>query len=762
MSTSNPTNPLLVESNHAGYEKTDTSSNKKKIIIGSIIFIVIVVVVLVIVFVALEDDDEPLTRDNKFYEERFLQIPSNDTCYAYSQQFANKAHVAGMSQTLTIGFLFGEIMQELGYDAIYDPIQNAVLDHYNSSQLFINNEEIDLTQEAIPDQPETNVSFRKRSWIAYSASGDHTAPLLYVNNGNEQDYEYLINNLSIDLNNNGVGYIGLAKRGSRPDQALQAGLYGLKGLILFENNYRDDESVRYPNGPQMPNFGFRVDGRIRFGTGCTGNPDENRLEDKCGLDPSGYEDLFPAIKYNLSMIMISPNTAIDLFERMNNLAVDSQCDAIIDNSNWQVNLPINACIGATDQIMANMITENDMHLNDTITNVYGYFEGEEYPDEIVMLGAHRDAWGMGACDDISGTVTILEIARALSVLRDRYGWKPKRSLMFGSWDGEEWGLYGSTDFCENNEWSDKVVAYFNFDMTVVGGSLNIQGNPLLRKLLLESAQQIKYPYTNDIQQNNKDNSTNFTLYDTWWNFTHDTLNNLPLTGCSSDFCAFEYYSGIATLGAGFTSGANSYTYHTFYDLNGWLDIVDPKWDFAKTIAAYGGLMMLKFSQQDLIPFDIPRVAVKITEWTENDLPNHLSPDDPDCQTIFNNYIGDLEDEASNFQDASDIFNEYYERILDIINGNSNDDNGDDIEEDIVKINEILIGIMKRLTLEYPNGVPSNIWWKQLLWGNGKRFPYIWDVIDNNCNDVNMSNAFSITTNAIREAADLLRSCCDNV
>eukprot|EP00483_Globobulimina_turgida_P013687 UN13713 len=183
-------------------------------------------------------------------------------------------------------------------------------------------------------------------------------------------------------------------------------------------------------------------------------------------------------------------------------------------------------------------------------------------------------------------------------------------------------------------------------MTVVGGSLTIQGNPLLRKFLIESAQQINYPYGTDIEQNNKDNSTNFTLFDTWWNFDVNASNNLPLTGCSSDFCAFEYYSGIATLGAGFTAGANSYTYHTFYDLNGWLDIVDPKWDFAKAIAAYGGLMMLKFAQQDLIPFDIPRIAIKINEWTATDLPNHVS--DPNCSVLFDNYIGSLNEVAQYF------------------------------------------------------------------------------------------------------------------
>ena len=88
-------------------------------------------------------------------------------------------------------------------------------------------------------------------------------------------------------------------------------------------------------------------------------------------------------------------------------------------------------------------------------------------------------------------------------------------------------------------------------MTVVGGSLTIQANPLLRELMLESAQQVAYPYPEDVDQNNAgDNSTNFTILDSWWNFDDGAANNVPLVGGSSDFCAFEYFSGIASLGAG--------------------------------------------------------------------------------------------------------------------------------------------------------------------------------------------------------------------
>ena len=111
------------------------------------------------------------------------------------------------------------------------------------------------------------------------------------------------------------------------------------------------------------------------------------------------------------MIAVSPNTALEIFERMQEES-GYACNSTLP-SDWSSTLPIDECLGGTDEVTAELVTSNELHFNDTVQNVYGYLEGEEYPDEIVMIGAHRDAWGMGACDDISGTVTVLEIARSL-------------------------------------------------------------------------------------------------------------------------------------------------------------------------------------------------------------------------------------------------------------------------------------------------------------------------------------------------------------
>ena len=276
---------MLVESAHpTPNSESDKNSNRKRNMIIIVFLLLVIVAAVIIVIVVLgtnsEDDSSSPMESNEFYEEvslyiyfhlyhlyylhhtssftmltlqQFLEIPSNDSCYEYSVHFASKPHVAGMDQTGELGRMFGEIMNDLGYEAFYHDINNAVLDHYNSSSLSINNQSIELGQEAIPGQNETFTDFRNRAWIAYSASGDHTAPLLYVNRGDDEDYKNLSDIYGIDFNNSGVGYIGLAKRWSRPAQAYWAGQFGLKGLILFEDFYEENASLRYPYTAEMPN-----------------------------------------------------------------------------------------------------------------------------------------------------------------------------------------------------------------------------------------------------------------------------------------------------------------------------------------------------------------------------------------------------------------------------------------------------------------------------------------------------------------------------
>jgi len=741
-----------------------------------VILTLAVILIIVLVFTlgvsggSSHNDSSSVTdsESRAFFEAKFQSIPSNDSCYAYSKQFASKPHVAGTHQTRVLGQMFGEIMEELGYEVFFDDIEDAVLDHYNSSSLSVNNRPIDLAQAAIPGQNETSTAFRSKSGIAYTPSGDVTASLLYLNYGKYDDYERLQNEYGIDFNDT-AGYIAVVRRYWPTLQAFYAAQFNIRGVIVFDDFFVENASAQYPNTPTLPNFAHRMDGRASNSRPCPGTPDVTRLEEQCGLNFSDSEAaekyLFPAIYYDIPMMAVSPNVAIELFTAMKEEGDDDfNCTV---PSEWETALPIDECIGGTDDVTAQMVTVNELHYDDTIQNVYGYLEGEEYPEEIVMIGAHRDAWGMGACDDISGTVTVLEIARSLSVLRTEFGWRPKRSLMFGSWDGEEWGLYGSVAFNEHdNEWRHRVVSYLNFDMTVVGGGLSLKGNPLYRELLLDTAKAIPYPYQQWTEYNHADDDANWTLFDSWWNFNASDddaeENNLGMIVCNTDFCPFEFHSGVPTLGINFMGDFSmATTYHTLYDLNGWLDVVDPQWDFAESIATFGGLLMLKIAQQDLLPFDVVRLALKMEDWALGDLSDHIDDVELSGNCTFNSTdtaMAVLEESIGTLIASATDFEAVYNATLSQIEEGGDDD--DALGDRISSINGVLKNVMKRLLNS--EGTPGAKWYKQLLWGNWgtTKFPFIWSYVSDGCeaDDVaEFEEAFGITVGAINNVSALLQS-----
>jgi len=295
--------------------------------------------------------------------------------------------------------------------------------------------------------------------------------------------------------------------------------------------------------------------------------------------------------------------------------------------------------------------------------------------------------------------------------------------------------------------------------------LKMQGNPMYRELLLETAQEIQYPYQQWTQHNNADNDVNWTLYDSWYDFntSDESDNSLGMIVCNTDFCPFEFHSGVPSLGINFMGDFSlATTYHTFYDLNGWMDVVDPKWDFAESIASFGGLLMLKISQEHLLPFDVVRLAMKMEEWATVDLADYLSETEKDGNCTFNSTdsaMATLEEKLGELVQAAMDFEDLYNRTEAEIEGMDGViADGSDLSASVSSINGVLKKVMKRLT--NPDGTPASKWYKQLLWNNwgDKKFPYIWSFISDGCEDEDESafeEAFTITIDAINNVTALL-------
>ena len=220
------------------------------------------------------------------------------------------------------------------------------------------------------------------------------------------------------------------------------------------------------------------------------------------------------------------------------------------------------------------------------------------------------------------------------------------------------------------------------------------------------------------------------------------------------FCDISCYSGIPCTGVRFDTYPASFpdVYHTFFDLNGVLDLMDPEWGYAQQIAKLGGLLMLKVAQAQILPWDVLRFGVKMKEWIDVDLIDYANSTDFNCS--LDEYLDDLYNAVDEFREGTELFHDERKKYEDRYN--NEEDNMD--AEEVRKFNVILMELTRMLTLEFPDGLPGSKWFKQMIIDPGsKRYPYIWNIISDGCDDDELRYAFNLTSTMILDAAELLNS-----
>jgi N-acetylated-alpha-linked acidic dipeptidase len=261
---------------------------------------------------------------------------------------------------------------------------------------------------------------------------------------------------------------------------------------------------------------------------------------------------------------------------------------------WQGALPFRYHLGPGPvRARLHVKTERGARAFHKIWNSVGVIRGERWPDEWVVVGGHRDAWGPGARDNVSGTVTVLETARAFATLA-REGLRPARTLMFVTWDAEEWGLIGSTEWVEELEDSLRahVVAYINEDGTFSGPNFGGGGSPSLKPLFRAVARVVADP------------TGPGSVYDVWLrahggDTTALTLGNL---GGGSDFAGFYHHLGIPSGGIGF-DGPDG-IYHSMYDSYDWMTrFGDPAYRAHRAGAQLVAAILGRLANSQLLPLD---------------------------------------------------------------------------------------------------------------------------------------------------------------
>jgi N-acetylated-alpha-linked acidic dipeptidase len=261
---------------------------------------------------------------------------------------------------------------------------------------------------------------------------------------------------------------------------------------------------------------------------------------------------------------------------------------------WQGGLPLHYHVGpGPARVHLRVRMQHGARALHPIWNTFAMIRGSTYPDEWVVVGAHRDAWSPGAADNVSGTVTVLESARAFADLA-REGIRPSRTLLFVTWDAEEWGLVGSTEWVEEQEDSVRahVVAYINEDDVTSGLRFAGAGSPSIKPFLRELTRAVRDP------------GGPGTVYDAWLAAaTGDTaalrLENL---GGGSDFTPFSHHLGIPSGSLAF--GGPSGVYHSMYDSYEWMSrFGDPGYREHRAVAQLVTIALVRLANAEILPFD---------------------------------------------------------------------------------------------------------------------------------------------------------------
>ena len=282
--------------------------------------------------------------------------------------------------------------------------------------------------------------------------------------------------------------------------------------------------------------------------------------------------------------------------------------------------------------------------NYTITpawNAIGIINGST-SDEVVVIGNHRDAWiAGGAGDPNSGSAALNEVIRSFGVAL-KQGWKPLRTIVFASWDGEEYGLLGSTEWVEEFvPWlQDSTIAYINVDVGARGGTFQASAAPVLNKAILEITGEVQSPNQTVKGQ---------TVRDTW-------SEHISTMGSGSDFTAFQDFAGISSIDVGFGAGPQDpiYHYHSNYDSFWWMDnFGDPGFEYHTTIAKILSLLAAKLADEPIVQFNATDYAIGLELYLEGikDVANESNF----ANTLSDDTFKPLDHAIERFQRASATF-----------------------------------------------------------------------------------------------------------
>jgi N-acetylated-alpha-linked acidic dipeptidase len=456
-------------------------------------------------------------------------------------------------------------------------------------------QKLSVNEVAVPGDPTSTNPKITPLFNGYSASGDVTAPIVYANYGLPPDYEEL-KKAGVDVK----GKIVIVRYGNsfRGVKAKVAQDHGAVGCIIYSDPADDGymQGDVYPKGPWRP-VASGQRGSVQYLFDYPGDP---LTPGRPAID--GVPRLKPEEATDLTRIPVQP-IAYDVAKQ-----IIAPLKGPVRPRGFQGGLPFAYHVGGTDDVKVRLKTDMDYKIR-PIWNVVARIDGTDLKDRWVVLGNHRDAWVFGAVDPNSGTSAMLEVGRGLGELL-KQGWKPRRSIVLCSWDAEEYGLIGSTEWVEEMapQLKEKAVAYLNLDAAVSGNQFGASTVPSLWKLVRAVARDVKDPKSSkSVYQQWQDQSREGRSEEE--RNTSGEARIGPL-GSGSDYTPFLQHLGIASTDMGF--GGDYGVYHSAYDSFYWMDhFGDPGFVYHVAAAQIWGTLALRLADADGLSFDYTDYANEI-------------------------------------------------------------------------------------------------------------------------------------------------------
>jgi N-acetylated-alpha-linked acidic dipeptidase len=549
-------------------------------------------------------------RPGREWEERFLGIPSPENMRETVRRLSARPHHVGSAYGREVAEWTLARLREWGWDArietfdVLFPTPKERLVEMVEPRRF----RLALEEPAVAVDPTSGQKAEQLpTYNAYSTDGDVTGPLVYVNYGLPEDYEQL-DRLGVSVK----GAIVLARygrswRGIKPKVAAEHGAIG----CLIYSDPRDDGYFGgdvFPAGPMRPKDGVQRGSVMDFPSSNPGDP----LTPGVGATKDAKRLPLKEAP-SLTRIPVQPISYGDAQPLLAALG------GRLAPEGWRGALPVTYHVGpGPAQVRLKVTFRWDTA---PVHDVVARIPGSEWPDEWIVRGNHHDAWVNGAEDPISALASLLEEARALGLLL-KEGWRPKRTVVYCAWDGEEPMLLGSTEWAEAHaeELRQKAVAYVNTDSNG-RGYLGMSGSHTLERLINEVARDVedpeaKIPVWKRAQARALADASSAEERKAIRGRADLRLGPL---GSGSDYTAFIDHLGVATLNLGYGGEDDGGIYHSIYDDFYWYSrFSDSDFVYGRALAQTVGLVVLRLADADLLPFEFGGLADAVQEYS-NDL-----------------------------------------------------------------------------------------------------------------------------------------------